>query len=48
MAFGLVYISLADEIKFTNKANNFSEIFSGFLKTVVYKKFSSNTHKIVS
>lgn len=48
MVFGLVYVSLADEIKFTNKSNNFSEIFSGFLKTAVSKKINSSTHKVVS
>ena len=48
MAFGLVCISLADEIEFTNKTNNFSEIFSGFLKTAVSIKFNSSTHKVVS
>ena len=47
MVFGLVYESLADEIKFT-KTNNFSEIFSGFLKTAVRKKFNSSTHEVVS
>ena len=48
MAFGLVYIGIADETKFTNNANNFSEIFSRFLKTVVCKMFSSFADKIVS
>ena len=48
MAFGLENISFTDEVKITNKANNLSEIFCGFLKTVVCKKFNSSTHKIAS
>ena len=47
MAFGLVHMSLADEIKFT-KTGNFTEIFSGFLKTAVCKKINSSTHEVVS
>ena len=47
MVFGLVYESLADESKFT-KTNNFREIFSGFLKTAICKKFYSSAHEVVS
>ena len=47
-AFGLVYIGIADETKFANKANNFSEIFSRFLKPVVREMVSSSTDKSVS
>ena len=48
MAFGLVYIGIADEPKFANKVNNFSEIFSRFLKPVAREMVSSSTDKIVS
>ena len=48
MAFGLVYIGIADETKFANKANNFSEISSRFFKPVVHEMVSSSTDKIVS
>lgn len=48
MAFGLIYISLANEAKFAKKANNFGEIFSSLFKGAFIKKFNSTGHKIVS
>lgn len=48
VAFGLIYISLANEVKFANKANNFGEIFSSFFKGAFIEKFNSTGHKIVS